>query len=91
MRESLIEQYLVAEVKKLRGENRKVQWIGHRGAPDRLVWIPVWIFQKMPEIKAPGKPLKDSQVREHKRLRKMGIQCFKLDSFEDVDRFLRTK
>ncbi len=91
MREAAIESYLVAEVKKLRGEERKVRWIARRGAPDRLVWIPGWRFPKMPETKAPGKPLEAHQKREHKRLKKMGICCCKLDSFEDVDKFLKTK
>jgi hypothetical protein len=91
MREVLIEKYLVSEVKKLLGENRKIQWIARRGAPDRLVWIPGWKYPKMPELKAPGKPLKEHQKREHKRLRKMGIYCCKLDSYEDVDKFLKTK
>lgn len=40
MRESKIEAYLVKRVKALGGEVRKVQWIGRRGAPDRLVMLP---------------------------------------------------
>lgn len=40
MRESLIEAYLVKRVKAMGGEVRKVQWIGRRGAPDRLVMLP---------------------------------------------------
>jgi len=40
MRESQIEKHLVAKVKALGGEVRKVQWIGRRGAPDRLVMLP---------------------------------------------------
>lgn len=40
MRESQIEDYLVARVKELGGEVRKVQWIGRRSAPDRLVMLP---------------------------------------------------
>ena len=91
MREKLIEDYLVDQVKILRGEIRKLSWIARRGAPDRLVWIPGWAFPKMPELKAPGKPLEDHQKREHKRLKKMGVKCCKLDSFEDVDKFLRSK
>lgn len=91
MRENVIENYLVAQVKLLKGEIRKVKWIARHGAPDRLVWVPGWKFPKMPELKAPGKPLEDHQKREHKRLRKMGIYCCKLDSFADVDQFLKTK
>ena len=41
MRESQIEKHLVKRVKELGGEVRKVQWIGRRGAPDRLVMLPV--------------------------------------------------
>ena len=44
MRESQIEKYLVAQVKALGGEVRKVQWIGRRGAPDRLVMLPGWRY-----------------------------------------------
>ena len=40
MRESQIEAHLVKRVKELGGEVRKVQWIGRRGAPDRLVMLP---------------------------------------------------
>ena len=40
MRERDIERYLVLRVKELGGEIRKVQFIGHRGAPDRVVWLP---------------------------------------------------
>lgn len=41
MRESKVEKHLVARVKALGGEVRKVKWIGRRGAPDRLVLLPV--------------------------------------------------
>lgn len=88
MRESKIEKYLAGQVKIYKGETRKVKFIGHRGAPDRMVWLPWWKNVKMPEMKAPGKPLEPHQQREHKRLKKMGIETTKLDSFEDVDRFL---
>lgn len=40
MRESDIEDHLVKRVKAMGGEVRKVQWIGRRGAPDRLVMLP---------------------------------------------------
>lgn len=40
MRESQIEKHLVKRVKELGGECRKIQWIGRRGAPDRLVMLP---------------------------------------------------
>jgi hypothetical protein len=40
MRESDIEDYLVKRVKAMKGEVRKVQWIGRNGAPDRFVMLP---------------------------------------------------
>lgn len=40
MREADIEKYLVKRVKALGGEVRKVQWVGRRNAPDRLVMLP---------------------------------------------------
>lgn len=66
MRERDIERHLVARVKALGGEVRKVQWIGRRGAPDRLVMLPAsWRGRKTSgfwdsdtaiwvELKAPG-------------------------------------
>jgi hypothetical protein len=42
MRESTVEQHLVKRVKALGGEVRKVQWIGRRGAPDRIVMLPAY-------------------------------------------------
>ena len=57
MRESQIEKYLTAKVKALGGEVRKVQWIGRRGAPDRLVMLP---YAKMETVRdgklVPGRP-----------------------------------
>lgn len=88
MRESKIENYLVDQVKERKGETRKLKFIQHNGAPDRLAWIPRWRFPKMPELKRPGKGLEPHQIREHKRLKRMGIECCKLNTFEDVDRFL---
>jgi len=41
MRESVIEKYLVEQVKAIGGEVRKVKWIGRRGAPDRLAMLPL--------------------------------------------------
>lgn len=37
LRERDIERYLVKRVKELGGEVRKVQWVGRRNAPDRVI------------------------------------------------------
>lgn len=91
MKESEIERYLVEQVKRRGGEVRKVAWIGRRGAPDRLMMVPllslrhglqttVWV-----ELKAPGEKAKPHQAREHERMRKMGQRVEVIDSIEGVD------
>ena len=47
MKEADIERHLVKLVKELGGEVRKVQWIGRRGAPDRVVMLPYAIACKL--------------------------------------------
>lgn len=68
-RERDIENYLITRVKVLGGEVRKAQWVGRRGAPDRVVMLPAqrltqtldcaWCNPKgiaiWIELKAPGK------------------------------------
>lgn len=51
-RESTIERYLVKRVKELGGEVRKVEWIGRRGAPDRLVMLPARTANTLPAMRA---------------------------------------
>lgn len=98
MRESTIENYLVERVKALGGEVRKVQWLGRRGAPDRLVMLPMRMqadacLPKFPdtiwvELKAPGEKAKPHQKREHDRMRTMGQRVEVIDSIEGVDEVL---
>lgn len=97
LRESDIEKYLVERVKAFGGEVRKVQWIGRRGAPDRLVMLPrvspitldgnpdqtIWV-----ELKAPGLKSEAHQMREHARMRKMGQRVEVVDSYVRVDEVL---
>ena len=99
-RESDIEAYLCEKVAGLYGEVRKLQWIGRRGAPDRLVMIPEYRFGSgtdhvvpaerfLVELKAPGKKPPAYQLREHERLRKFGWRVEVVDSFERVEEILR--
>jgi hypothetical protein len=95
MRESKIENYLVNRVKGMGGEVRKVQWIGRRGAPDRLIMLPnegrydgyatrtVWV-----ELKATGVAPEAYQLREHVRMRRMGQAVVVIDSLAGVDELL---
>jgi hypothetical protein len=91
-RERDIEQHLVQRVKALGGEVRKVQWIGRRGAPDRLVMLPpssaprdctTWV-----ELKAPGVKPEPHQLREHTRMHRMGQRVVVIDSIEGVEALL---
>lgn len=99
-----IEAQLVKRVLEIGGEVRKVQWIGRRSAPDRVVMLPwgrqdgeeretstIWV-----ELKAPGKAAtfprnshERAQHREHERMRKMGQRVEVVDSFEEIERILK--
>jgi len=98
MKERDVERYLVKRAKALGGEVRKVQWIGHRGAPDRLVMLPYGSWKKTlrdpgdntfwVELKAPGVKAEAHQLREHDRMRKKGQTVVIIDSLEGVDNLL---
>lgn len=97
IRERDIERHLVKRVKELGGEVRKVQWVGRRGAPDRLVMLPIpggigkeeWDTAIWVELKAPGKKAEPHQVREHERMRAMGQRVVVIDSIEGVEELLK--
>ncbi|GIP57890.1 VRR-NUC domain-containing protein [Paenibacillus woosongensis] len=88
MRESTLERRLVREVKKIGGEAPKWVSPGNRGVPDRIVLLPngqsVYV-----EMKAPGEPLTPLQERWRRKLWNMGHRHFKIDSVEDIDRFIQ--
>ena len=95
MRERDIEKHLVKRVKELGGECRKAQWVGRRGAPDRLVMLSgrdrfgdsyncTWV-----ELKSPGVKPETYQLREHERMRKMGQRVVVIDSIEGVEELFR--
>lgn len=78
-RESLIEKHLVAEVKKAGGVAFKFISPGRRSVPDRIVLLPGGRIVFV-ECKAPGKPPRAGQLREHGRLRALGFTVVVLDS-----------
>lgn len=97
MRERDIEKHLVQRVKQLGGEVRKVQFIGRRGAPDRLVMLPAVTMNGQPalppisvwvELKAPGARPEPHQLREHDRMRAMGQRVEVIDSLDGVTELL---
>jgi len=88
MRESPLENRLVREVQRIGG--RAPKWVspGNRGVPDRIVILPdgqtVYV-----EMKAQGKPLEPLQEKWARTLRKLGHRVYKIDSHEDIDKFIR--
>lgn len=89
MRESDIREYLVKCVKEVRGEIRKVKWIGRRGAPDELVLLDA--FSSFVELKAPGEKPDVHQLREHNLLRRAGLYVKVIDSFVQAERLVFEK
>ena len=87
MRESTLERYLVRRVESIGGKAPKWTSPGNRGVPDRLVILPngITIYA---EMKAPGEKLSPLQARWARILKSMGHRIYKLDSKEDIDRFI---
>lgn len=86
--EAAIEDHLVKQVKLCGGEVRKVKWIGRRGAPDRLVGLPGLAGGWWVEVKAPGESCEPHQLREHKRMRAVGLKVLVVDNKAEIDRLL---
>ncbi|MDC9589686.1 VRR-NUC domain-containing protein [Xenorhabdus sp. XENO-10] len=79
IRESVIENHLVKEIKKAGGIAYKFVSPGRRSVPDRICILPGGrvIFV---ECKAPGEKPRPEQLREHERLRALGCSVVVLDS-----------
>lgn len=104
MKESDIEKYLTQQVEALGGECRKVQWVGRKYAPDRLVMLPLcgrygrngtrttlWVELKNPEtIKTfPANAHERGQAREHQRMRDLGQRVVVIGTHDQVDELLK--
>lgn len=85
--EGKVEAYLVRRVKETGGRQRKLQWIGQRGGPDRMVW---WPKPRMAfvEVKHRTGRLSVLQEREHARLRADGFDVYVVWDEADVDNFI---
>lgn len=87
MNESEIELYGKRQFFKEGWITRKVRWVGHNAAPDRIFakeGVVVFV-----EFKAPGKSARLNQEIEIAELRKAGLTVLEIDSKEKVDAFLR--
>lgn len=87
IRESSVENYLVKQVESWGGEVRKTIYKGRRAAPDREVILQD--FYAKVELKKNGKKPTGEQLREHDKLRKLGIRVYVIDSYAGVDRLIR--
>lgn len=85
-KESTVEKYLKEQVERFGGQIRKVQFPGHRGAPDRLVMFPNGVLAWV-ELKSETGKLDIWQEREHERLvNEMGQDVYVLRTPVEVDR-----
>lgn len=83
MREKVIEQKLVAEVKKAGGICPKWVAPGFDGVPDRIAMFPGGRIAFV-EVKAPGEKPRPLQRARHELLRKLGFRVYILDEIEKI-------
>lgn len=83
MKEKLIENKLVKEVKKVGGLAIKLVSPGFAGLPDRLILIACGKIAFV-EVKAHGKKPRPLQVARHEQLRKLGFKVYTLDNENDI-------
>lgn len=78
MREKVIEEKLVKEVRRAGGIAPKFVSPGLDGMPDRIVLMP-WGKVAFVEVKAPGEKPRPLQQARHRRLRSLGFKVYVLD------------
>lgn len=83
MREKVIEQKLVAEVKKAGGICPKWVAPGFDGVPDRIAMFPGGKIAFV-EVKAPGEKPRPLQRARHGLLRKLGFRVYVLGEIEKI-------
>lgn len=83
MREKVIEQKLVAEVKKAGGICPKWVSPGFDGVPDRIAMFPGGKIAFV-EVKAPGEKPRPLQRARHELLQKLGFRVYVLDEIEKI-------
>ena len=83
MREKVIEQKLVAEVKKAGGICPKWVAPGFDGVPDRIAMFPGGMIAFV-EVKAPGEKPRPLQRARHELLQKLGFRVYVLDEIKKI-------
>lgn len=87
MRERVVEQKLVSEVKKRGGICPKWFSPSFAGVPDRLVFLPMGRFGLV-EVKAPGEKPRILQVSRHRLFERLGFKVHVLDRIEKIGEVL---
>lgn len=87
MQERLIEAYLRRKVELAGGIAVKQDWVGIRGAPDRLIMLPGRLF--FIELKRKGVKPEPHQVRLHNRMRELGVEVHVVDDVDQVDELVK--
>jgi hypothetical protein len=88
MRETVIENYLQQQVRKLGGICAKHVSPGRAGDPDRLVKIP-GKPAALCETKRPGKDLEPLQRERQREWEAVGLLCMCASTHLEVDEFLK--
>ena len=83
MREKIIEKHLRDEVKKRGGIAIKLTSPGLAGLPDRMVLMPKSNVAFV-ELKAPGRQLRQHQVKRKRQLEKLGFYVYKIDDIKQI-------
>ncbi|MEE3693357.1 VRR-NUC domain-containing protein [Streptococcus suis] len=87
MREKIVEQKLVIEVKKRGGICPKWVSPSFAGVPDRLVFLPKGKFGLV-EVKAPGEKPRQLQEARHRLFERLGFKVHLLDRIERIGEVL---
>lgn len=80
MVESQVEIGTYKYAEALGWKHRKLQWVGRRGAPDRLFWRGGKVI--FIEFKDRHKDYEELQRRECQRMRDDGLKVYKIDTLQ---------
>ncbi len=87
LNEKQIEARLVKRVKEVGGLALKFVSPGHRGVPDRLVFLPGGLLYLV-ELKTPGGKLTKLQNRTKARFEELGFKYYVISSYNEVEEFI---
>lgn len=88
MKEVTVENYLVEQVEKRGGFCPKTVWLGRRGCPDRDVYWPEGLVDKVETKRPDGGSYEPGQEEAHKKLAKFGIPVYLLNTKAKVDIYI---